>query len=479
MFAKNLEHTLHVLTADGDFQRYTPRDVEERFESLRGYGRLPRGREKRAQHLTPAEITAAVLGLVPVPPSWAGHAAVVFEKLQPVGGPDASFRAAPTLSDAIQFLLADKASATGIIDVTLTGSGFGTNNNGFATLRYAEGGAPRAVHFVSNMAVSLLRPGAEVGFRPESFGSAFARNVVLTKRFFTALRREVNMSMLSMGEPVGDGSEYDAEEARAARAVRLGAKPHSQFLNMGVDTQMAWPKEETLITFDRYHLVLMPRTKDNTQSVHIDLVANRLTDEAAMTVINRFLSLLTWCDDQFAVAQHGCWSGNPVPVAVPKRNLAFSSAPHWLFNRQIPSDAKVLRALGHYREARNADYAGLVSYAVLSYYKVIEGGQNDNDAKVKAWITATYPIVDAAHASDPDFAAFRLAVGTMTPEAYLTNECRRAAAHASRKSPSDVDDLDETRRLYVAASVLRALARRMIRHEFGVSDRPWEPAQTS
>src|SRR4051812_6523138 len=86
MFAKNLEHTLHALTADGDFQRYTTRYLEERFESLRGCGRLPRGREKRAQHLTPTEITAAVLGLVPVHPAWAGHAAVVFERIQPVGG---------------------------------------------------------------------------------------------------------------------------------------------------------------------------------------------------------------------------------------------------------------------------------------------------------------------------------------------------------------------------------------------------------
>jgi hypothetical protein len=210
MFAKNLEHTLHVLTAEGDFQRYTPRDVEERFESLRGYGRLPRGREKRAQHLTPAEIAAAVLSLVPVHPAWAGHAAVVFENLQPVGGPDASFKAAPTLSDAIQLLLADKASAAEIIDVTLTGSGFGTNNNGFATLRYVDGETPRAVHFVSDMAVSLLQPGAEAGFRPEPFGSAFARNVVLIARFFTSLHRELDRSMLSMGQPAGDGSEYDA-----------------------------------------------------------------------------------------------------------------------------------------------------------------------------------------------------------------------------------------------------------------------------
>jgi hypothetical protein len=217
----------------------------------------------------------------------------------------------------------------------------------------------------------------------------------------------------------------------------------------------------------------MPKTKEHTQSVHIDLTANRLSDEAAVTVINRFLSILVWCDDQFAIAQHG-WSGNPVPVAVAKRDLAFSTAQQWFFNRSIPTEARVLRALGHYREARNADYAGLVSYAVLSYYKVIEGGRNDDDAKVKAWIIAEWPTVDAVHASDPSFVAFRAAVGTGSAGEYLRNQCRRAAAHASRKSPSDVDDRDETRRLYEAASVLRALARRMIRHEFGVSDRPWE-----
>ena len=475
MFAKNLQNCLQILTADGDFRRYTPLELEERFESLRGYGRLPRGRDKRAQHLNLAEIAAAVLGLVPVHPAWAGHAALVFENLQPVGGAGASFKAAPTLSDAIQLLLANEASAAGFIDVTLTGSGFGTNNNGFAILRYLDGETPRIVHFVSDTAHSLLRPGAETVFRAGAFESSFARSVALTAQFFTVLRREVEVSILIMGEPAGDGSEYDPEEARAARVTRLGAKPYSRYLNMGVDTQVNWPKEETVIAFDRYRLVLLPKTKDSMQSVHIDLATNHLTNEAAMTVINRFLSLLTWCDDQFAIAQDG-WSGNPVPVAVPHRDLAFSTAQYWLFNREIPSDARVLRALAHYREARNADYAGLVSFAVVSYYKVIEGGRNDNDDKVKAWITAAYPIVDEAHASDPHFAAFRSAVGTLTAQAYLTEQCRHASAHASRRFPSDVDNVDETRRLYVAASVLRALARRMIGQDFGVSDRLWDKA---
>jgi hypothetical protein len=35
----------------------------------------------------------------------------------------------------------------------------------------------------------------------------------------------------------------------------------------------------------------MPKTKDNVQSVHIDLVANRVDERTAMTVINLFLSV--------------------------------------------------------------------------------------------------------------------------------------------------------------------------------------------
>src|SRR3546814_4969173 len=75
---------------------------------------------------------------------------------------------------------------------------------------------------------------------------------------------------------------------------------------------------------------------------------------------------MTWCDDQYAIAQDG-WSGNPVPVAVPKRNLAFTTTYHWVFNRDIPVSEDVLRALALYREGRNAEQNFMISYAVLSY----------------------------------------------------------------------------------------------------------------
>jgi len=83
-------------------------------------------------------------------------------------------------------------------------------------------------------------------------------------------------------------------------------------LNVGVDNQITWPREEQLIRFDKYQFVLMPKTKDHIQSIHVDPQANRLTMEDALTIINRFLSLLTWCDDQFAIAEGG-WGGQPDP----------------------------------------------------------------------------------------------------------------------------------------------------------------------
>jgi hypothetical protein len=66
---------------------------------------------------------------------------------------------------------------------------------------------------------------------------------------------------------------------------------------------------------------------------------------------------------------------------------------------------------------------------------------------------------------------FLTVCGTEAPEDYIYTACRVAVAHASVKRPSDADDVEEVRRLHSAAYVLRLLARLMILHELGVSDR--------
>lgn len=234
-----------------------------------------------------------------------------------------------------------------------------------------------------------------------------------------------------------------------------------------MDNQVTWPRKEILIEFDHYKFVLMPKTKDHVQSIHVDLHANRLSMEEAMTVINRFLSLLTWCDDQYAVVQDG-WSGNPIPVPVPKRNLAFATAPCWVFCREISTSLEVQRALALYREARNAEQNFMISYAVLNYYKIIEIHHERGPASTK-WVAENLPTVLDDPSANESIAAFLVACGEEKPETYIYKACRVAVAHASVDWPSDPDEFAELRRLHNAADVMRRLARRFISRELNVS----------
>lgn len=466
MFAKNLEYLLAECCRSSDVSPADPSEIAVRFNSLRAYGKLPRGREKRAQRLGPAEIASALFGLVPANPNWAGHAAIILSDLRPIGGIEASFDRAPTLAAAVQHLLSDSSARERLIALSLSLSEHGTNSNGYAVLTYGEAETQRHVAFVSKMAVSLLQPGAERDFDLTNPHAPVARAMLFTRPFFIHLEKAVQRA-LAIPEPAGNGSEYDTEEAEQARRRALGVTNRSRFLNIGVDTQVAWPSEERLVHFDKYDLVLMPRTKEHTQSIHIDLHKNRLTDQEAMTVAYRFLSILTWCDDQFAVAQGG-WSGNPIPVAVPRRNLAFATADGWVFDRLIPSSDKTRRAVALYREGRNAEQGGLVSYAVLSYFKIIEIKHPDGP-KAKRWIARNFPAVCASAQRDHDLQRFLAACGNEPPDEYIYKACRHAVAHASVKIPSDADDIEELRRLHSASYVLRQLARRLISQELCIS----------
>lgn len=467
MYAKKLEHVLYLLCQGIEVSHTFADEITERFNALRGYGQLPRGRERRAQLLRSKEIAAAVFGLVSVRPGWAGHGAIILAGLHPVGGTDASFENAPTLSDAVVRLLDDKTARKRFIRLRVTIGETGTNSNGAATLTYERDGERQGAYFVPKEAVSLLQPGRDLDFDFEQMHNPAGREMSFGRAFFERLARECELAKRFPAPPEGDGAEYDAEEARQRRYQKLGVQRNSRFLNIGVDNQVTWPKEEQLIKFDRYTLVLMPKTKENVQSVHIDLHANRLNDEDAMTIINRFLSVMTWCDDQFAIAQFG-WSGNPVPVPVSKRDLAFHTASSYIFDRKIQSSEEALRALALYREARNAQQNGFISYAVLNYYKIIEIKHPTKNGP-KFWFRDNLPRVSEGNYKE-EIERFKTLCGNAPPHEYIYSSCRIAVAHASDKSKSDPDNAHEIRRLHTAADVMQLLARRFIETEFAISD---------
>ena len=317
------------------------------------------------------------------------------------------------------------------------------------------------------MALSLLEEGAEKKFDENYLHAPITKQLIFNRHFFDKLVKKIAACRRLTPGPMSDGREYNAEEALKHRLEKLAVTPHSSYLNVGIDNQVTWPKQETLVHFDRYTMILLPKTKEHVRSVSIDLHGNGLSIKDARTVINRFLSLMTWCDDQFAVAQDG-WAGNPVPCPVPHRNLAFSTAHLWVFDRKMPMDMHVQRALALYREARNAEQNYLVSYAVLNYYKVIEI-KHPQGPQTRTWLAAAFPVVEP-NIPPKVLQIFHSERGSKSTEAHIYDAYRLAVAHASSKTPSDPDCSAEISRLHNAAAILRKLARHFIAMELNVSD---------
>ena len=456
MYAKNLEIALIYLCEKGDVPHGLPQEFTTRFDALRRYGKLPRGRERRDQLLTSSEVAAAILGLVSVHPNWAGHAATILSSLRPNGGVDASFFGTSTLQESIAYILTDAAARNSVVRLSVSAAERGVNSNGYATLLYEVDGIRRRTFFGRAEALSLMQPGAERDLDAIEPYSPVSRETAFNRAFFQRLAREMHRAKAFPMPPAGDGSEYDAEEAEEERYKKLGVRRGSRFLNIGVDNQVTWPSKETLIKFDKYQFVLMPKTSEHVQSIHIDLTANHLTQRDAITVINRFLSIMTWCDDQFAIAQDG-WSGNPGPVPVRKRDLAFMTTYQWIFDRQIPLSEEARRALALYRDGRNAEQNFMVSYAVLNFFKIIEIRYHER-GKVKNWFRENFTILHVDPIYGDIFSRFSESCAKERPHEYLYTACRVAVAHAGKNSKSDPDDANEVTRLHMAAEVLRLLA---------------------
>jgi hypothetical protein len=388
--------------------------------------------------------------------------------LRTVGGANASFFGTSTLQSAIEHILSDVVARKSVVKLNVSVAQGGTNSHGYATLSYEDAGVRRRTFYVRKEAVSLLQPGAERDFDPDRLYSPASRDMTFGRVFFDRIVLEIEENKSIEDHPHRTAPNTTPKN-RKSSAIRNSARvPVHDFLTIGVDNQVTSPKRETVVNFDRYQFVLMPKTHDHVQSIHLDLATQKLGDEEALTIINRFLSVMTWCDDQFAIAQDG-WSGNPVPVPVPKRNLAFAAAQAWIFDRLIPSSKEARMALALYREARNAQQNFMVSYAVLNFFKVIEVRYGKKGA-AKNWFRDNFETLKKDPEHNVSFSRFAGICGNKPSHEYIYEACRCAVAHARSRSTSDPDDANELTRLHNVADVLRVLARHFITTELGISD---------
>jgi hypothetical protein len=239
MYASNLQELLFHCSERSDMSPQVFVDFAERFNGLRSYGHLPKGRDQHKRLLTPIQITSAILGLVPTRPSWAGLGATILKSLSPVGGPKGGFYETASLIDAIALLLTDTGARESLIALRVILGETGVNSHGGAVLTYRCAGVRRQAFFVSHMALSLAREGAELSFDFEGrLSSPASREMSFGRDFFTRVSRAMEVAARQPGEPAGDGSEYNEEEAKQALWKKLGVTTRSRLRNMAADNHV-------------------------------------------------------------------------------------------------------------------------------------------------------------------------------------------------------------------------------------------------
>src|SRR2546430_16715290 len=100
MIAKRLESFVGSAVWKTDLSGRSPGEMVQRFQQLRGWGLLSKGRGKNAEHLSPTEIVAGILSVVAAKPGYAGIVSKILMDLRPVGGIRASFGQAVTFGTA-------------------------------------------------------------------------------------------------------------------------------------------------------------------------------------------------------------------------------------------------------------------------------------------------------------------------------------------------------------------------------------------
>jgi hypothetical protein len=233
------------------------------------------------------------------------------------------------------------------------------------------------------------------------------------------------------------------------------------WLNVGVKGGAAWPTEETTIRFGRQDLLLKPATRDTEQSVHVKV--RRISDIDALTLINRFLSVLSWCDDQAMENLYG-GSGSAVPVPVGRRSRATGTSIAFPFNRQPEADHKARLALALFREGRTVNS---IPFEFLSYFKILNVFWKDKTVKING--KSQNPIVEGIRRTLPqitdDHALARLKAlrkaGRDIPK-YLYESGRCAVAHAYAEPIVDPDNVSDLHRLSEDLHVIKAIAEHLI-----------------
>lgn len=161
MIAKQLER----LIIDVAHHR-SDTEMVQRFQNLRNTSLFPKSRGKNAEDLTPHQIAAGVLSIVPTKPGFALYT-IGLLKLKPVGGKDASFFGAENLGKAIETIIENEAALNAFQEMRVSASEIDAHGTGgTARIIYKDGDKEKIAFFVHETAVSQFSKDAELKYNP-------------------------------------------------------------------------------------------------------------------------------------------------------------------------------------------------------------------------------------------------------------------------------------------------------------------------
>jgi hypothetical protein len=231
------------------------------------------------------------------------------------------------------------------------------------------------------------------------------------------------------------------------------------WLNCGISALVNWPDQRIEVKYGDNYFVLMPMTKDNSASIHIDL--KYLSDVEALTAINRFLSALSWKCDAPSINNYG-WAGNSMPVPVLKSKMSNGGCPLKYFPTEVYEikDEKAKLAIALYKEGLSLNS---VPYRFLSYFKILNIFWKDNKIveELRGEISkATDPEsiqrIDEIKKNDGD------------PALYLYKSGRCAIAHAYSDPIVDPDNVEDLRNLSKDLYLIKTIVVGLIIAKFNI-----------
>lgn len=234
--------------------------------------------------------------------------------------------------------------------------------------------------------------------------------------------------------------------------------PAKGYRTVGIETQIAWPIQERVVTFQGREFHLLPGTDKLSRMIRVKTEPG-FTQVDADKAILELLTALSWAEQAGAETTFGSWA--TVPLNIGKGPMGISGLGEFSYLPD-PLDPKAKLALALYREGLSVN---LIPYQFLAFFKILNIIGPNGEAQMK-WINDNLQYVSEKHAL--------LRIDTVRTKKedvarYLYGSGRCAVAHAfDQSNVINPDDPAHLVRLSEDLPVIRELARVAIEREFGI-----------